>query len=110
MNDIEFSPESWRKAATGFSEVADDSSQMVSELVTATTDAAACGAAGGLSTVDGALTMMLQVFGQVMQENVITPYCEGVASEAEVMCATANDYVITEADNTSQAQSLQISP
>ena len=52
MGDVEFSAESWRKAATGFGEVAGDSSRVIAELVAATTDAAACGAAGGLSTVD----------------------------------------------------------
>lgn len=62
-------------------------------------DAGECGAEGGLSTVDGALTIMLQVFGQVMHEHVLTPYMEGVASEAAAMDAIAQDYQAVEADS-----------
>ena len=42
---------------------------------------------------------MLQVFGQVMHEHVLTPYMEGVASEAAAMDAIAQDYQAVEADS-----------
>lgn len=96
---VEFNPRSWLNAAEGFDDAAQASSRLVQDVVAATTDAGACGAAGGLSTVDGALAIMLQVFGQVMHEQVLTPYVEGVASEAAAMDAIAQDYQTVEADS-----------
>lgn len=88
MSRIEFSPTSWRNAAREFEAVAGQAPPTLRGLVRETTDAAACQAANGLATVDGAVAMMLGVFGSVMEESVLAPLEEGLGYEAEAIAHT----------------------
>ena len=79
---------SWRTAADAFTTAAGGAPPELSSVVTSTTDPAACGAAGGLATVDGAVSIMLSVFGQVMQDSVVPALEDGLSGEAEALAMT----------------------
>lgn len=102
--EIKFSPSAWRKAAQAHEQAGSSATSSLSELVSSTTDASACGAAGGLATVDGAVAMMLTAFGQVMQSEVLDNLDVAMADEAAAMAATGDTFDATEADAVDQAK------
>ena len=89
MSDrVRATPGSWGRAAESFDGAGVGAASVLGDLVSVTTDPGACGAAEGLATVDGAVAMMLGVFGSVMLDCVISPLGEGLAGEAAAMAAT----------------------
>ncbi len=97
----------WREAADVFRATSTGVGSDVSAMVTETTNAAACGAAEGMATVDGAIAIMLEVFGEVMNNEVISPLKEGLTSEADALNATADQFDAMEEDNTTAAESVR---
>lgn len=101
MGDVvRATPDSWVKAAAAFDESGSGAVGELSALLAETTDPAACGAAEGLATVDGAVAVMLTVFDSVMRSEVLSSLEEGFASESEAMRATAEGIRLMEEDAT----------
>lgn len=94
---------SWRRAAAAVDGTADSAPQAIAGVVQATTDPAACGAAGGLATVDGAVAIMLSVFGEIMNGEVVPGLQEGLVAESAALTETVYSLEATEADNEAQA-------
>ncbi|WP_296136016.1 hypothetical protein [uncultured Tessaracoccus sp.] len=88
MSRTVFSPRSWRVAAQEFDSVAAEAPSALRGLVSETTNAGACGAASGLATVDGAVAIMLEVFGAVMEDSILAPLEEGLRQEADAIADT----------------------
>lgn len=84
---------SWRSVAEVFEDAADGVPSMVERVVAHTTNPAACGAAEGLATVDGAVAIMLSVFGELMNATVLPAFDEGLRSEAGALVATGEELV-----------------
>lgn len=101
--DMKWTPSSWNRVAEAFSEAATGVADAVSGVVAATTNPAACNAASGLATVDGAVSVMLSVFGEIMQTQVVTGLRNGLAAESAAMIATAHAYTQVESQATDDA-------
>lgn len=104
MSVMEWDPKSWQTGADSFSQAATGASTTLGNVVTNTTDPNACGAGGGFATVDGAVSVMLTVFNQIMMDNVVTSLRDGLASESGAMEATAKSLKETEESNAAEAR------
>ncbi|MGA4506995.1 hypothetical protein ACQB6R_01520 [Propionibacteriaceae bacterium G1746] len=98
---------SWQVASGAFSDAATGASTTLSQVVSSTTNPAACGAAGGLATVDGAVSIMLSVFGEVMQNSVVTSLQTGLSGEAEALTSTGKALESMEDANTAEATTIE---
>lgn len=107
MGDFKINFSSWKKAASVFEESGSGAANRLSSVVSSTTDPGACGAAGGLATVDGAVAIMLSVFGEVMQGSVVPTISEGLASESQALTETAISLRNVEDDNTDAARQIE---
>lgn len=103
---IQWVPSTWHKAAAAFDSAGSAAAATLNELVDSTTDPGACGAAGGLATVDGAVSIMLSAFGSVMRSEVLGNLAEGLDSEAEAMAAVGLSFEAAEDDAVSQAREM----
>lgn len=95
--------DSWRRAGSVYTQAAAAAPATLSSVVGATTDPAACGAAGGLATIDGAVTVMLQVFGEIMEGTVATSLRDGLSAEAQALVDTGAALEAMEAENAEAA-------
>lgn len=95
---IKFVPSTWRKVAQTFETSGIGAADEITSLVDSTTDPAACNAAGGLATVDGAVSLMLTAFGSVMHSEVLTSLTEGLESEAGAIASTGIALEVAEDD------------
>lgn len=106
MSEIVWDPKSWQTGADSFDQAASGASGVLGSTVSGTTDPAACGAGSGYATVDGAVSIMLTVFNQIMMDNVVTSLRDGLASESGAMEATAKSVRETEQANTERARAI----
>lgn len=97
---------SWKSVAEAWSESGNAAAGQLASVVSSTTDPAACGSAGGLATIDGAVAIMLSVFGSVMQDTVVTNVTEGIASESQALTDTGKLLLDTEDQNTTTANRI----
>lgn len=103
--EITFS--SWQNVGSAFSDAASSAPSTLAGVVQSTTDAAACGAAGGLATVDGAVAIMLSVFGEVMQNTVVTSLQTGLSGEGQALVDTGRALQAMEDVNTDATQQIE---
>ncbi|MGA4668445.1 hypothetical protein ACPCG0_01380 [Propionibacteriaceae bacterium Y1923] len=94
---------SWRRAAAAVDTTASGAPQAIASTVAATTSAQACGAAGGLATVDGAVSIMLSVFAEIMNSQVVPGLQEGLDAESVALTETVTSLEATEEENASLA-------
>lgn len=104
---MEINFRSWETAARAFDDAATSAPSTLSQVVSSTTDPAACGASNGLATVDGAVAIMLSVFGEVMQNTVVTSLEKGLAGEADALAGTGLALQAMEDENTSTATTIE---
>ncbi len=97
---------SWTTAATTFDDAANAAPRRLADVVTSTTDGGACGAAKGLATVDGAVAIMLSVFGEIMSGTVVPSLRDGLATEADGLVQTGKALRDMEDINTDVATSI----
>ena len=109
MSDkMEIDFRSWNTAAGAFDGVAGRAPASIDAVVSGTTDPSACGAAGGLATVDGAVAIMLQVFGQIMSGTVVPSLRSGLASEADALSDTGKALRAAEDVNAAEANTIEV--
>ncbi len=102
---IEFG--SWNTAAATFDKVSAAAPPKLTQVVTKTTNAAACGAASGYATVDGAVAIMLTVFGEVMNGTVVPSLEKGLDAEATALTDTGKTLQAMEDENTDTADAVK---
>ena len=102
---IHFEPSSWIRAGHGYESVAPEVDSHLSSIIAGTTDPAACGAANGLATVDGAISILLGVLSGVMS-GVQSDVSTGLLAESSAMISTGNDYAALEDSNVEIANDI----
>ncbi|RMB61730.1 hypothetical protein [Tessaracoccus antarcticus] len=102
---VEFNPSSWQRTGHGYEDVAPDVDSTLGSLISGTTNPAACGAANGMATVDGAITILLGTLADVMA-GVQSDVAAGLLAEALAMINTGQDYAALEDDSVAAANSI----
>lgn len=108
MGDMRVTFGSWRKVASAYDEAAEQAPSMLSRVVEATTDPGACGAASGVATVDGAVAVMLSVFGEVMKDTVAGSLRTGLVAEADALVETGRALEEMEQVSEDLARSVEV--
>lgn len=103
---VEFNSSSWLRAGHGYEGVAPDVDGHLASVISGTTDAAACGAANGMATVDGAISIVLSTLAEVLA-GVRTDVTNGLVAEAGAMLDIGHEYAAVEEDSIAASNSIE---